>query len=238
MKFSDFKLILPSVFSNRQNPIELVQAGYRDVVNKISLHLHLFPVLIDGAIGLDGFNHIHKYIKNNIESEIAFKEIYSILGVSFSGELIDKEYIQTPGVVGDILDSFHTEVSLIADERFMWIGSDLVPLERQVSKIEFHAYAYPYFCKTVDGVGVNKHYYGIQQMIDSYGEDNLIIDDFIGTLTALKVKSLYLLEQGSVSESSTVEYFYTQLLNQYNESREQFFVHGFDSLSDQVARKI
>ena len=119
MKFSDFKLILPSVFSNRQNPIELVQAGYRDVVNKISLHLHLFPVLINGAIGLDGFNHIHKYVKNNIESEIAFKEIYSILGVSFSGELVDKEYVQTPGVVGDILDSFHTEVGLIADERIL-----------------------------------------------------------------------------------------------------------------------
>jgi hypothetical protein len=238
MEFSDFRLILPTVFSNRTNPIELVQSAYKDVVNKISLHLHLFQVLVDGCIGLDGFNHVHKYVKGTVESEIAFKEIYSILGISFSGELVDKEYTLTQGTVGDILDTFFPDTELVNDEEYMWIGSDLVPLDRQVSKIGVHGYAYPYFCKTVGGVETDPHYYDIQDMIDEYGESNLIIDDLIGVLTALKTKVLYLLEQGNVNESATVEYFYTQLLNQFNESREQFFVHGFDSLTEQTTKAI
>lgn len=237
MTFAELRILIEPVFRNVTDPIALLQKGYVDCVKKIRLLQHAFVGKIDSACGLDGFNHIHILSSGDLTSEIAFKEVYSVLDVSFSGRNENRAYSVNPMIVAEWTnDEFETDLEFVSDEGFMWIGSDLVPLDREIAKVEFTAYPFPYFCRTADGPFVDKHRYNIQWMIDEYGEDGLIIDDFIGVLAAMKTKSLMLLQNTSINEASNLEYFYDQLLNAYNDNTENFFVHGFENMSEQISR--
>lgn len=239
MKFSELRNIIDPVFRNESDPIALIQKSYTDCVKKIKIVQQAFRMRIDGGCGFDGFNHIHVLKSGNTTSEIAFKEVHAILDVSFSGSAENYPYSPKPALVGNLTDTtFESDLEFVTDEKFMWIGSDLVPLDREAAKIEMTGFPFPYFCRTVNGPNIEEHRYDIKWMIATYGEDNLIIDDLLGVMSAIKAKLFSLLRISAVSEASNIEYFYDQILNTYNDNLENFFVHGFESLSEQISRRL
>ena len=235
MLLSDFMFLTENIFSNSAEPYSIIQKAYEDCVKKIKLHQQAFVAVIDSAAGLDGFNNKHQIICGSKTSEIAFKEMHSIIDVSFSGGTT-KAYSVNPMIVGKWTDSnFRTDIGFVADETFSWVGSDLVPVDREIAKVEITGYPFPYFCYTVNSPEVDEHRYDIQWMVDTYG-DQLVVDDFVGVMTVIKAKALYLMSEASINEASNIETYYDQLLNAYNENLENFFVHGFEVSEEQVTR--
>lgn len=237
MLFSDFKKLCPLVYTE-VDPYPLIQKAYKDCVSKIKLDPHIFPMVIYGGAGFDGWNDTHRLVSPHLHqdhSDIHFKEVLSILDVTIVNEFQHREYTKRMATIGEFAFGIDcAAIEKVSEERVCWIGSDLVMLDRDAAKLEIVAYAYPYFCTTVDGPHVYGHVYDIATMITTYGESNLIIDDVIGVLTAMKVNQLKLMKNTSVSEASTVDYYYSKVLNKYNENLETFFAHGFTSLGESV----
>lgn len=237
MLFSDFRILCQDIFSEA-DPFVLIQKAYVDCVSKIRLFPVVFPIEITGGCGFDGWNDKHQKVSSTLgisNSEICFKEIFSILNVSFLNEKSTVAYVKNPAKVGTFdNDIYGTTLEYVEDEKFSWIGSDLVPIDRESAIVEIVGYAYPYFCYTTSGPDVQRHMYDISAMVALYGESNLIIDDLLGVLTAIKAIELRLMGNADVSRSANVEYYYDKFLNMYNANNETFYAHGFDSLGVSV----
>lgn len=206
MKLSDFKSLGQLSGIGMEQFIPYLQLSYVYCINKIKLSVGIHKTVFTKAMRLDQFNSMALYYNSN--SEIAFKEVPQCLKTDevpvFTGEYDLSVPIIGQSKTNSLVPEIYTN------------GSDIVCTNMYECYALLLGYIYPYLITTVNGYKVDEHRYSIQWMIDTYGIDNLYIDDMLLYLCGLKIMSLYLLDNGSISESSNYDYLLSQLINMYN----------------------
>ena len=211
MLLSDFKSIGTLSGIGMEQFIPYLQNAYKYIANKISLSPSVNKMIIENACRIDQFNSFGKHYITN--SEVAFKEIPIFLrtnrAVTFSND-----YNINDLIIGKLETN-----NGIVPELFIE-GSNIVCTNMEKCYVLALGYVYPYAVRTTGGYLVKEHRYDIQWMIDTYGFENLNIDNTLAMLCGLRIKSLEAMDNSSLSEASNYDYLTTQLLNKYNSNRE------------------
>ena len=210
MLLSDFKSLGQLSGIGMDEFIPYLQSAYYYVINKIKLSVGIHKTVFTGAMRLDQFNNMALYYDSN--SEIAFKEVPICLRTN-EVQTYAEEYTLSVPIIGQSLTNTYTP-------EIYTNGSDIVCTNMDECYVLLLGYIYPYLVTTVSGYKIEEHWYDAQDMIDEYGYTNLYIDDALCYLCGLKIMSLYLLDNGSISEASNYDYLLAQLINMYNQNTE------------------
>lgn len=190
--------------------IPYLQSSYEYAINKIKLEVGIFDTVFNKAMRLDQFNSKALYYNSN--SEIAFKEVPLCLRTNEVQEYSESYSLSVP-IIGQ------TSTNAITPEIFT-NGSDIVCTNMDSCYVKLLGYIYPYPVHIANSYKNYEYRYDIQWMIDTYGLENVHIDDALVYLCGLKIMSLMNLDNGSISESSNYDYLLAQLINLYNSNEE------------------
>lgn len=216
--------LLPSSLSTADK-IAYTQLAYNDIIKKFRLDPSIYPVKFTGHIRLDGFTHKGTIVTSL--SEVAVKEIISINNC----DILDSDQdFGTPdtALFGNVLDVDYgyTDLDTVNNSQSEYpeiyqIGSSIVCTNVTECMALITCYVYPYFCTTSDGWFIDRHYYDIQTMVDTYGADNLIVDDVLLVLCSLFSIGKYYEKNGDASrKDSYYKFAEPDCINLHNQWKE------------------
>ena len=216
--------LLPSVLTTAQK-IEYTQLAYNDLIKKYRLDPSIYPIKFTSHTKLDGF--IYKGTIVNSLSEVAVKEIVSINNCDILDTDQDFGAVDTC-LFGNVLDTDYgyTDLDTVNNSQSEYpeiymAGSSIVCTNVTECMSLLTCYVYPYFCTTADGWFVDRHYYDIQTMVDTYGADNLIVDDLLMAMVAIHAKGMYFEKAGDLNYKDIMhKYIVQDCMNIYNTWKE------------------
>ena len=209
-------------------PYANLQIAYEEVANSIKINQHLFPVIMQKAFRNNGFSVKHK-IGNDV---ICFKEIKSMDNTTLENNGNLTETVSDLEVFNYLEDEFHG----IPEVRYSAVNVNhtLVPeivikgdivecsnIDSEVFMFIF-GYPYPYFVIPSGALVDDIDNYDIQAMVTTYGEQYLVVDDFLALLVIPKLLSIIEQCNGNVALASNYDYHFVQIVNKFNENRETF----------------
>lgn len=207
----------------RDNDYYIVQLAFEDVVDKLSLELHLFVAVIDKAFrtnGLKSFNWIgNKPVAFKGLKAYGANVISADTSIPIVNELELYEFLDD--IPNELLDSANEGQTKTPD---IQVKGDIV----QVSNVEtkailyLYGYAIPYFVSKAVDDDIKVNCYSIVDMVNQYDEESLNVDEALIALMIPKILAIIEAMNGNVGLSSNHEYFYTQMLNMFN-ARERTF---------------
>lgn len=237
MNLKEFLSINSKMTSKESNIYSFVQLAYEDVVNKIRLEQHMFPVIMQKAFKCDRLKTKFD-IGNN---KIAFKEIRTLNNSTIINPIESNEDIGTLEVFSFDPGNFHG----IGEVRFdavnedhetvpeLEIKGDIVQCSNITGDVFFfiYGYPYPYFAQPALWEDEAQDPYDIAAMVTLYGEEYLVVDDVLALLMIPKILSIYESSENNVSMASSLDYIYMQILNRYNATKELFRSNSFQMVS-------
>lgn len=223
----NLKQLLDLLRYDRGDNYSTIQTAYEEVARSFRIHQYVFPVIFTGA-----FRTNHFLVKHNIgDDKICFKEIRS-MGLSTTGN--PDNQLSNIGLLDVFRFSPDTNHG-IPELRFNAVNEaqtknpnlifkgDVVEcdnIEGEVFTFLF-GYPYPYFCIPINPVtGIDN--YNIAQLVATYGEQYLIIDDALSAMFIPKYLSIKSQKEGDVSLASNYDYHFAQMINVFNKNRESF----------------
>lgn len=211
MLLSDLKSIGTLSGIGMEKFIPYLQSSYKYIINKISLLPSVNKMIINKACRIDQFNSIGIHYES--KSEIAFKEIPIFLKTNRAISFTDN-YIVNDLVIGKVESNNGVIPELYIE------GSNIICTNLERCYVLALGYIYPYPVFNSNWYLIDEHRYDIKWMIDTYGFENLQIDNVLAILCGLRIKSLQAIDNGSLSEASNYDYLIAQMLNKYNSNKE------------------
>lgn len=206
--------------------IENLQKAFVWTVEK----LRLDPVLL--AIRLVGRKNFHGWenpFTNELESQFQVKKINDIMNGSLTEHPVYKEFSSVGQcIVGDTAYAYDGSFGYVdnpIDANVTSSGDSFAIVENTIEcttsndcLIFINCYMYPYFVRhiTDNNPFINRHVYGIQDMIDIHGINNLEVDQSLMMPVLLIAKSFYEDDCMNVSASQNLVHIATKIINIYN----------------------
>jgi len=195
--------------------VATLQSGYEATVEMIRLPRVVLPVTIvnGNRFKLRKMQHTLYRVDG---SEVALKNIESI--TNRVGSVDAEVYIDgvpTIGYINDIIERY----SLDREE---YLQSTLcVSEDEYIASVNNASFVvvgnqYPYFVTPINEANREARFYSIATMIELYGEENLVADDLLASLTMLKCKELIYMNDGSIGLASQYESLHSEMINIYN----------------------
>jgi len=213
--------------------IVLYQEAYSSVIQKIRLNVGLFPVLMDKAFKTDKLNSLHTIVTSG--SEIAFKSLEQFVKCNLQQTIESTDYTLTGAVIGNISETdfgYDSDDFLAINEDHetapeLYVnGTDIICTNMDSAFFNVLGYRYPYPVRYSSDTEYNTEYrYDIQWMIDTYGIENIEIDDLLCWFIILKTLSLFHMENGDPGESKLFNDYLMEVINLYN-TNDNLFKHS------------
>jgi len=229
---AQYLTLLPNSLSEADK-IEYTQLAYEDVVKKPKLDPSIHPLKFTNHIKLDGFTF--KGVMVDSLSEIAFKEIVSINNCDILDTEQDFGTVDT-ALFGNIEETDYgfTDFDLVNESQsttpeIYQAASSIVCTNVSECFTLLTGYMYPYFCTTADGWYVDRHYYDIQTMVDTYTTANLIVDDVLMVLAIFQVLSRFYGKNADTNRENIYHKFGpVDLVNLHNNWKNTIGNDGYD----------
>jgi hypothetical protein len=208
----------------RAEQLALLDSAYEIVKDYIRLQRCVLPVYIDKQVvniyeGLDVYG-----------SEIRLKEIKSFIGVDIEnieisnlptgnalfGKIEFNDYLFTEF---DNVNLSHSIKPIIRRTENLVEISNLEELEDKCLVL-LTGFQYPYPVRPLDEKIDSIFEYSLSKMTTRYGIDNLIIDDSLAILMALKAIQIMYEQNGQIGQAKHFDYFFVQYVNIHNEWNE------------------
>ncbi len=209
---------------NSKLDADYLQAAYESVVNKMRLHAQAFPVKLTGACRIDGFEHKAELLNT---SEIAFKHIATIDGVTLTTSMTDEYSLSTLVIGNEAGDGFgftdfdDMNKGFETTPEIYWSGSDIVCTNLDECFFWITGYAYPYFVNAGDPYE-NISSYSIESMATSHGEDGLTVDPVLTYPVVFQALSSWFLNQNDIMTASQYDEMTVKVIEIYNKNPDWF----------------